>query len=221
MKTTERSARPRTPTPGRAASGVTLVELMVTLAVLAILVSAAVPSFLNLVRDNRRTAILNQLVTDIQLARSAAIKSGTRHVICPVAASGKACTNGTVAGAWNGGWMVFRDDPGGTTPFQLGDDDGGDAAVVSRTGPVSANFPIRWGFGATLGGGASASNFGVLAFRPAGQALALNGRLGVCDPRGNAESRAVVLFTTGRAYISEDTSTSSKELCPDEEPGSG
>lgn len=206
METRERSHRPRAATPPRPSRGVTLIELMVTLVVLAILVSAAVPSFVNMVRNNQRTAVLNRLLTDIQLARSEAIKSGVPHVICPAFSDGETCD--TADFSWSDGWIVFRDDPLGSRQFQI---DKNLETPISATTEMPGDFTVEYGFGVT-----GAARNAVLVFRPSGQTNALNGRFGVCDPRGNRESRAVVVFRTGRAYISDDTSTAGgNELCPD------
>lgn len=74
--------------------GFTLVELMVTMAVAAVLLSLAVPSFTEMIRNNRMTAQANDLITALNLARSESFKRGTQ---VQVAASG---------GAWANGWNV-------------------------------------------------------------------------------------------------------------------
>jgi len=79
-------------------SGFTMVELLVTVAVSAILLSIAVPSFTNMVQNNRLTAQANQFIITLNYARSEAIKRGaTIDVIA---------TNDTAANEWGGGWKV-------------------------------------------------------------------------------------------------------------------
>lgn len=63
--------------------GFTLVELMVTLAVLAVLLGIAVPSFQNIINRNRLTAITNEVVGAIQLTRMEAVRRNSRVVFCP------------------------------------------------------------------------------------------------------------------------------------------
>lgn len=54
--------------------GLTIVELMVTIAVLAILAAIAAPSFVNLIRENQAASVSNELLGAVQLARGEAIK---------------------------------------------------------------------------------------------------------------------------------------------------
>jgi len=61
-------------TPG--AKGLTLVELLIAVAVLAVLATLAAPSFRDLILMQRMKAIHAQLVTDLQYARSEAVSSG-------------------------------------------------------------------------------------------------------------------------------------------------
>lgn len=71
-----------------------MVELMVTLAVLAIVLSLAVPSFNTLIQNNRMTTRANDVVTALNLARSEAIKRGANATVT------------ATGGNWNSGWTV-------------------------------------------------------------------------------------------------------------------
>ncbi|GAB57861.1 GspH/FimT family pseudopilin [Rheinheimera nanhaiensis] len=66
----------------RSATGFTLVELMVTIAILAIVTTVAVPSFNSLVQGNRLTGVTNQLLSAYQGARSEAIKRSQNVMLC-------------------------------------------------------------------------------------------------------------------------------------------
>ena len=56
--------------------GFTLLELMVTVAVAAILATVAVPGFRDLIQNNRVTTQTNELVTALNFARTEAVKRG-------------------------------------------------------------------------------------------------------------------------------------------------
>ena len=87
----------------RAAKGFTLIELMITLSVLAIILSLAAPSFSTMLQDNRIGALSSELQGAIQLARAEAVKRRTNVIICRRNAAGTACENGT---NWGAGWLI-------------------------------------------------------------------------------------------------------------------
>lgn len=83
--------------------GFTLIELMVTLAVLAIVLSMAAPSFSSMLQDNRASALGSELQGALQFACSEAVKRRQSVVICRSNAGGSGCESGT---DWSGGWLV-------------------------------------------------------------------------------------------------------------------
>lgn len=83
--------------------GFTLVELMVTVAILAIVLAIAVPSFQGLIRDQQATTVANEVVSAIALARSEAIKRNRNVTVCRRNAAGTDCDSGT---NWAAGWAV-------------------------------------------------------------------------------------------------------------------
>jgi type IV fimbrial biogenesis protein FimT len=87
------------------ASGFTLFEMMVALAMVGILVVLAAPGFREFTRNNQVTAVNNDLVTALNLARSEAGRRSTPVAICP-SADGITCGN---LGDWRSGWIVFQD----------------------------------------------------------------------------------------------------------------
>src|SRR5437870_3761801 len=82
--------------------GFTIVELMVTLAVLSILLAIAIPAFNDAILGNRLTSYANDLVGGSLQARSEAVKRNTTATLC-VSSNGASC--GT--GGWEQGWIVL------------------------------------------------------------------------------------------------------------------
>lgn len=92
----------------KAAAGVTLVELLVVITIVAILMAIGVPSFRNITNSNRVAAEVNGLLGDLQFARSEAIKEGATISVC--AANNPTATTAACAGTnWQTGWVVFVD----------------------------------------------------------------------------------------------------------------
>lgn len=83
--------------------GLTVIELMVTLIIVAIVVSIAVPNFRDFIQDTRATTESNKIVGALNLARSEAIKRGTPVSVCP--SSDQASCSGDTD--WGKGWIVF------------------------------------------------------------------------------------------------------------------
>lgn len=92
-------------------TGFTITELMVVVAIVAILLGIGVPSYRYITNSYRMSAEVNGLLGDLQYARSEAIKEGQWVTAC-VSTNGTACTGGT---AWAGGWIVFSDVNGNAT----------------------------------------------------------------------------------------------------------
>lgn len=85
--------------------GFTLIELMVTIGILAVLVAVAIPSFNSALISYRLTSISNTFVASAQLARSEAIKRNSRVTMCK-SADGATCV---LTGGWEQGWILFQD----------------------------------------------------------------------------------------------------------------
>jgi type IV fimbrial biogenesis protein FimT len=117
--------------PGRGcwqARGFTLVELMVTLLVLAILLGLAVPSFRDASLSSRLTGYANDLVAGVQIARSEAIKRNATVTLC-ASEDGATCAEDV---GWEVGWIILAPRP--TTPGTLD--------VVDRHAPLTDEFII-------------------------------------------------------------------------------
>lgn len=114
--------------------GFTVVELMVTVAIAAVLVSIAVPSMSNLLRAARLSSQTDLLVSTLSLARLEAVKRRTNFLVCGASNPSTAtnCT-GVVAADWSNGWVVFD----GTNVTQRAD---GKTALTVTTAATSIIF---------------------------------------------------------------------------------
>lgn len=88
----------------RHSKGFTLTEMMVTVAIMAIVATIAAPSFVSMIRNNRIATAANDVLSAMQLARSEAIKQRRPITVC---AGSDACTDST---DWSGGWLVTSPD---------------------------------------------------------------------------------------------------------------
>lgn len=84
-------------------TGMTLVELVITLVVAAMLATLVVPSFRAFVQNTRIATLSNDVVALVQDARSEAVTRGVPVVVC-ASPDGVDCS-----GAWTDGWLAFLD----------------------------------------------------------------------------------------------------------------
>ncbi len=126
---------------GTRGAGFSLVELMVTLAVLAIVVAIAVPSYRMLIRSSQLSTATNELVAGFALARSEAQKNGLGAGVC-ASSAGSGCDGAS----WGDGWMVWSDRDGDGA-FGDGDDvlrfTSGIPAVQGNAGDLDIVYGAR------------------------------------------------------------------------------
>src|SRR5262249_29127161 len=89
--------------------GFTIVELLITMVVAAILAGIAAPSVRDIIFNNRITSASNDLVVDISTARSEAARRGVRIAVCMNDGTDAACSTSST---WAAGWLTFVDSNG-------------------------------------------------------------------------------------------------------------
>lgn len=122
-------------------SGFTVTELMVVVAIVAILLSIGVPSFRYITNSYRMSAEVNGLLGDLMYARAEALREGQTVTVC-ISNNGTACTGGA---NWASGWIVFSD-PNGNKIV-----DAGETVLRTQaafTGRVPDTFNASGGLGA-------------------------------------------------------------------------
>ena len=88
-------------------SGVTFMETMVTIIIVAVLAAIAFPSYEYLVQNYRSRTISTDFNSALAFTRSEAVKQGSTVTICAASdPTGTACGNNT---NWSNGWIIFSD----------------------------------------------------------------------------------------------------------------
>ncbi|NGZ88495.1 type-4 fimbrial pilin related signal peptide protein [Duganella sp. SAP-35] len=134
--------------------GVSLVELLVTLALAGVLAGAVMPSFVDIVRRQRLRTATNDLLAAVDLTRSQAIARGARVMMAPLDPAGT---------DWRLGWAVFVDRNHNRRP------DPGEP-LIYRQGPIADGILVASKFSS----GAAQS---YLAYNAAGRACSASNSL--------------------------------------------
>jgi type IV fimbrial biogenesis protein FimT len=170
--------------------GYSLLELLVTLTLVAILLSLGVPGLREFALDARRLADVNGFVTAIHLARSESAKRAEAVVLCQT-------TDGVVCGnsgqRYDLGWMVFVDDDEDSPPRR----DGDEILLLHHIPTIQGS--IR-------------SNRAFYVFRPYYR-RSTNGTVVFCDLRGPAAARAVIISYTGRPRVAGTSAAGDGLIC--------
>lgn len=130
---------------GKHQSGFTIIELMVTLVVAAIILAIAAPSFRDFIANNRLTTTTNSFITAISFARSEAVKRTSNVQVVAVSP--------TSSNEWGGGWQVV--DSGGNV-LRIFQSDPSVVTMDDAGGITTLTFDSR-GFLANLAAGTSIS----------------------------------------------------------------
>ena len=165
--------------------GATMMELMTTLAVAAVLASAAAPGMANLVGGSQADAAIARLHGAVQFARQLAVARRVTATLCP--GSGSACGR---RNSWHEGALIFLDE-NANGAREAGEE------IVSRLAPLAAGYRVAW---------RSFRNRRSLSMRPTGLTDWQNGSMLLCPPDGDArQARLLIVSAHGRARLGRDS----------------
>jgi type IV fimbrial biogenesis protein FimT len=173
---------------GKQMQGFTLIELMIGIALAAIVLTMAVPSFSTAIKNNKVVTTTNELITDINFARGEAVKRGKPVVLCRSASPANATpTCSGSANNWGTGWLVFVDTDADSSYDSASD-------ILVRVGnPVDKILTLK----------TNATADQNLVYNPDGTTNEGGNTaiFAVCDDRGKDEGRQVQVNATGRPRL--------------------
>ena len=165
--------------------GFTLPETLMTLAIAGLLLGLAAPALRSLSLNNRMTAAVNQLMGELNLARSESIKRNAVVAICK-SSNGTTCYD---EAAWHKGWIVFTDNNNNHAV------DAGET-VIHVQQALEGNLTLRYG---------ETGKYSYVRYNPTGEAWP-GATFTFCDGRGADSAKAVIVYWTGRPRVSTKTS---------------
>lgn len=170
-------------------SGFTLVELMVTVLVAAILMAIAVPAFQDATLGSKLGSLTNSVIASVNIAKGEALKRNAVIKMC-ASSNGASCAS---SGGWQQGWIVFRDiDSDGTL-------DSGTDTLIHRQAAFSSGMNLT----AKDSGGTALH---AILFQPTGVG-ATSAVFTLCRslPEPGKQERVITISTTGRTSVSKTT----------------
>jgi type IV fimbrial biogenesis protein FimT len=176
--------------PAKCTVGFTLIELMVVVAVTAVILTVAAPNLAGMIVTSELEAQANAFLSAVHLTRNEAVKRNTRVVLCK-STTGSTCDT---SGGWENGWIIFHDVNNNTAV------DAGETIIQRKQAlPASlllkGNSPVSKYVSYTSTGVAKLSSGAFQA-----------GTLTLCSlSSSGGEARQIVISITGRPRVEKTT----------------
>jgi type IV fimbrial biogenesis protein FimT len=171
-------------------TGVTLPELLVSLALTSIITLTAVDFLPRFIHSNRMAGEVNRFIVALRLARSEAVKRGRRLVLCPQADRHICARHAD----WGNGWLLFASEDR--------ERDANEALIL--TGPPLADFISMH----------SGNRRKRVVYQPDGSSGGTNSSFTFCDRYHLASPRVICLSNTGRPRTTHTRCDGSPIECP-------
>ncbi|MGV8959384.1 MAG: GspH/FimT family pseudopilin [Stenotrophomonas sp.] len=167
------------------ARGLSLIELLVAVAVIAVLLAVGAPSFQKLQQRTRATTTFHLLTTSMAIARMTAVKHHAPVTVCP-SRDGRYCRDDTV---WDDGWIVYSDSGRTKQPENV-------SSVLHRFDRVGPGIALRSTTGRTF-----------VRFQPSGMAQGSNVSLRLCSRNAGIHLGSVIVNNAGRSRTERNANT--------------
>jgi type IV fimbrial biogenesis protein FimT len=147
--------------------GFTIIELLISIAVIAILLAITAPSFKNMIMNNRVTSVADEFTSGLNYARNTALTQNMSIITCPFGG-----VDSTSCGTnWQNGWSIISQPASGTPVLLSANSAGSNNPILSST-TAAVTFDAH-------GIATTASNFTI------------------CDSRGAAFAQSIEVLPTG------------------------
>lgn len=182
--------------------GFTLLEVMVVLAIVAILTTLAAPSFVAMIQSNAVSGNVNTFIADVRYARSEAVRRGGAVLMCrsdAPEATAPVCNTTAGTNGWASGWIIFEDRDDSLNYSAAADAN----QLLKVQGPITNLDSIM----ETSGAGATKLQFTATGrMKSLSSATALQFGSNITMP--NSRQRVVCINASGRARIAGDGTAS-------------
>ncbi len=183
--------------------GFTLVELLVVVAISAILMAIAVPDFIKTTRSIQLFHQAKEMQSTIKFAKSEAVRRGQTIVMCRTNAEQSDCNAGSPSADWSSGWMVFVD-LNGNNQYDAATEANSRLLLKEALSTVAEQTANK-GTSVVTATGAPMAN--AIIFNPAGELVSgFGGQFTFSHSSVGSESKAyLIINTTGRVRVLNNT----------------